>query len=233
MVRTSVAIAILLCWGCGSDSERRPARAPGGFQAVQPGPGQGNYPPGWQQTAPPPGPQTGPPAPSGPTQQPGQVPPLGAILSDPNALQNIIAGALAGTAASLSAVTGGEQSLLEQGIRMTAQTHAKGMKPEGQLLSARLQGGGHAEASVSLRPGACYTLVGFGGPGVFQYQLNLITAPPMPPQVLAQSSADGNSPIVGANEQCIKNPYPLPMALKVDMHLVKGQGLVGAQLYRK
>ena len=53
------------------------------------------------------------------------------------------------------------------------------------------------------------------------------------PQVLAQSSADGNSPIVGANEQCLKNPYPLPMALKVDMHLVKGQGLVGAQLYRK
>jgi hypothetical protein len=235
MVRTSLAhafaIACLAASGCGSDSERRPAQTPGGYQAAQPG--QAAYPQGWQPAAPPPQPGA-PGAPQGgPVQQPGQVPPLGAIVSDPNALQNIIAGALAGTAASLSAVTGGEQSLLEQGIRMQAQSHAKGMKPDGQLLSARLQSGGHAEATVSLRPGSCYTVVGFGAPGVFQYQLNLITAPPLPPQVLAQSSADGNSPLVGANEQCIRNPYPLPMMVKVDMHLVKGQGLVGAQLYRK
>ncbi len=238
MVRTRVAAALAIALSaapaCKNDSERPPAQAPGGFQAAQAG--QGAYPPAWHpgQQQPPPGPvQPGAPPQPGATHQPGQVTPLGAILSDPNALQNIIAGALAGTAASLSAVTGGEQSLLEQGIRMQAQTVAKGMKADGPLLSAKLQSGGHADASVSLRPGACYTVVGFGGPGVFQYQINLITTPPLPPQVLAQSDASGNSPSVGPNEQCIRNPYPLPMQLKVDMHLVKGQGLVGAQLFRK
>lgn len=169
----------------------------------------------------------------GQRHQPGQVPPLGAILSDPNALQNIIAGALSGSEASLSALTGGEAAALEQGIKMTAQSQARGMRAEGQVLSAKLAPGGHAEATVALRPGACYTVIGFGGPGVFQYQINLITAPPLPPQVLAQSDADGNDPSVGPNEQCLRNPYPLPMQVKVDMHVVKGQGLVGAQLYRK
>jgi hypothetical protein len=165
--------------------------------------------------------------------QPGQVAPLGAILSDPNALQNIIAGALAASSASLTALTGGEQAVLEQGIRMTAQRDAKGMKPEGKMISAKIAPGGHAESTVALRPGACYSVIGFGGPGVLSYQINLITVPPLPPQVLAQSDADGNDPAVGPNEKCIKNPYPLPMQLKVDMHVVKGQGLVGAQLFRK
>jgi hypothetical protein len=161
------------------------------------------------------------------------VAPLGSIVSDPSALQNIIAGALAGGAASLSALTGGELAPIEHGIRMKAQTDAKGMKADGQLMSAKLREDGHAQATLMLQPGACYSIVGFGGLGVFRYQINLITAPPLPPQVLAQSGAERADPTVGANEQCIRNPYPLPMQVKVDMHVVKGQGLVGAQAYKK
>ena len=232
---SSVAIAAAFAAAC-TRSDPPPQS---GFQAAQSG--QGSYGPGPGQPPGPP-PQQGPAPPQQQQQvpaqqqgaaQPGQVPPLGAILSDPNALQNIIAGALAGTAASLSGVAGGEQAILEQGIKMTAESQAKGKRSEGKLLSAKLQQGGHAEATVALAPGACYTVVGFGAPGVFQYQINLITAPPLPPQVLAQSDADGNDPAVGPGDQCIRNPYPLPMQVKVDMHLVKGQGLVGAQLYRK
>ena len=55
----------------------------------------------------------------------------------------------------------------------------------------------------------------------------------MPPQVLAQSKADGVDPSVGPNESMRENPYPTPLAVKVDMHVLKGQGLVGAQAYRK
>jgi hypothetical protein len=182
------------------------------------------------------GPDAGAPAcqPGQPCQpQPGQVPTLGSVVSDPNALQAILSGALAGAAASLGGLTGGEQAQLEQGIKMKAQTDAKGMKPEGQLMSAKLQQGGHAEASLTLEPGRCYAIVGFGNPGVFQYQINLITAPPAPPQVLAQSKADGIDPTVGPNEQCVKNPYPTALVVKVDMHVIKGQGLVGAQAYKK
>lgn len=208
---------------------------PAGFQQGQPG-GQ-PYNPG---TGPGPGPASpdaGAPSACQPgqpcTPEPGQVPPLGSVASDPNVLQAILSGALAGSAATLGALTGGEQAQLEQGIKMKAQQDAKGMKPEGQLMSAKLQQGGHAESSLMLEPGRCYAIVGFGNLGVFQYQINLITGPPMPPQVLAQSKADGVDPTVGPNDQCVKNPYPTPLAVKVDMHVIKGQGLVGAQAYKK
>lgn len=164
---------------------------------------------------------------------PGQVPPLGAVMSDPTALEKIIAGALSAGAASLGAVTGGDLAPIEYGIKGQAQQSAKGMKPEGQLMSARVQPGGHAEGSLTMQPGACYTVVGFAGLGVFEYQLNLITAAPMPPQVIAQSPAGGVAPVIGPNEQCVRNPYPLPMTVKVDMHVLRGQGLVGAQVYKK
>jgi hypothetical protein len=84
-----------------------------------------------------------------------------------------------------------------------------------------------------MQPGACYTIVGFGGPGVFDYQINVITAPPLPPQVIAQSPPGSVTPTVGPNEQCLQTPSPVPLQVKVDMHLLRGQGLVGAQAYKK
>jgi hypothetical protein len=165
--------------------------------------------------------------------QPGDVKPLGVVGSDPNALTNIIAGALAGASATIGALTGGENAILEQGIAMKARTDARNMRPEGQLISAKLAPDGHASAALTLEPNRCYTIVGFAGPGVFTYQINVLTAPPLPPQVLAQSKAEGADPTVGANEQCIKSPYPAAMPVKIDMHVMKGQGLVGARVYRR
>jgi hypothetical protein len=154
-------------------------------------------------------------------------------LGDPNALQNLIAGALSGGAAALGALTGGEIAPIQQGIKSKAATHAKGMKPEGELMSAKLQQGAHAESSITLQPGSCYTIVGFGGLGVFDYQLNLMTSPPMPPQILAQSPAGSIDPVLGPNAECVKNPYPVPLVVKVDMVVLRGQGVVGAQVYKQ
>ena len=159
--------------------------------------------------------------------------PLGTLFSDPSVMQSILAGALAGGAAVLGGLVGGEQAPLQQGIQMQAQTQAKGMRPEGQLMTARLSTDGHAEGSLTLEPGSCYSIIGFGGPGTFDFQINLLTAPPMPPQVIAQSAAGSVAPVVGANEQCVRSPYPLPLVVKVDMHLLRGQGMVGAQVYKK
>jgi len=166
-------------------------------------------------------------------QPPGQMAPLGAVLADPTTMQNILAGALAGGAAALGTLTGGEQAPLEQGVKMQAETQAKGMKAEGQLMTARLTPDGHAVGSLTMQPATCYSIIGFGGIGVFDYQINLVTAPPMPPQVLAQSPAGGVAPVVGPNDQCVRSPYPLPLVVNVDMHVVRGQGLVGAQIYKK
>lgn len=164
---------------------------------------------------------------------PGQVAPIGSVFGDPATLQNIIAGALAGGAAALGAATGGELGPIEQGIKAQASTQAKGMRAEGQLMSAHLQPDGHASGSLTLQPGSCYSVVGFGGIGVLDYQLSVVTAPPVPPQVLAQSPAGGVAPIIGPNEQCIRSSYPLPLVVNVDMHVLRGQGLVGAQVYKK
>lgn len=239
-----VVLATALATGCKKNDQ--PPKTAQGFQQGQAGPqpGQPGYgqpqpgQPGYGQPQPgQPGygqPQPGQPQPAASqTQQPGQVPPLGQILSDPNALQNIVAGALAGTAASMGALTGGQLGPIQAGIKSQAGVHAKGMRPDGKLLSAQLQQDGHAQGDLMLQPGGCYTIIGFGGLGVFQYQINLITAPPQPPQVLAQSAATDNAPVVGGDGQCIKNPYPLPMPVKVDMHVIKGQGMVGAQAYKK
>ena len=161
------------------------------------------------------------------------MPPLGAVASDPGALQAIIAGALAGASASIGALAGGEVAVLEHGIRMKAETDAPGMKPEGPLLSAKLAAGGHAQGTLVLSPGRCYTVVGFGAPGVFDFEINLITAPPLPPQVVAQSGRGRADPTLGRGDQCIRNPLPAPMPVKVDLHLLRGQGLVGAQAFVK
>ncbi|MCB9584138.1 MAG: hypothetical protein H6718_02015 [Polyangiaceae bacterium] len=160
--------------------------------------------------------------------------PLGAIFSDPNALQGILSGALAGGQATLGAVTGGELGPVQSGIQMNAGTSAKGARADGELMSAKLQQDGHAQATFTLMPGKCYTFIGFGGLGVFEFQINITTAPPLPPQVLAQSAPGaGNQPVVGPNEQCLRSPSPIAMPVTVDMHVVKGQGMVGAQAYSK
>jgi hypothetical protein len=149
------------------------------------------------------------------------------------AVQNILAGALAGGTAVLGALADAEHAPIEQGISRQAEASAKGMRPDGPLMSARLSADGHAEGSLTLEPGACYTILGFGGAGVFDYQLHVVTSPPMPPQLLAQSMPGGVTPVVGAGEQCLRNPIPLPLVVKVDLHVVRGHGLVGAQVYRR
>jgi hypothetical protein len=224
----AVVVATLFAAACQTGSE--PPRS-AGYQQGQPG--NAPYAAQQQQQHSPAPAQQPAPAPPGSRGAPSGVPPLGAILGDPTQLQTIIAGALAGGAATLGALTGGEIAPLEAGIRMKAETDAKGMKPHGELMSARLTTDAHAQATLSLEPGRCYTIVGFGGPGVFAYQINLITAPPLAPQVLAQSAADAPHPSVGANTQCIQHRYPLPMQVQVDMHVIKGQGMVGARAYRK
>ncbi len=239
LMTTRVAMGLALLGALALTHCKKKDQAQGAQSGFQQGQSGGPYGPG-------PGPGPGPAAagpdggapstcpPGQPCQpQPGQVPALGTVGSDPNALQAIIAGALSGGAATLGLLTGGETAQLEQGIKMKAQTEAKGRKADGPLMSAKLAQGGHAQADFTLQPSSCYTFIGFGNPGVFNYQINILTAPPMPPQVLAQSDADSVDPTVGPNEQCVRNPYPTPMAVKIDMHVLKGQGLVGAQAYKK
>lgn len=223
------ALSLALVAGCGKSGETEPPHSaePPGQSYGAPGPYAASA---YPVAAPAASVQTGG---SSLRQPPGQMAPLGTVLADPAAMQNILAGALAGGSAMLGALVGGEQAPLEQGIKMQAETLALGTVPEGQLMTARLSADGHAEASITLQPGSCYTVIGFGGPGAFDYQINLVTAPPAPPQILAQSAAGSVAPVVGPNQQCVRSPYPLPLVVKVDMHLLRGQALVGARVFKK
>jgi hypothetical protein len=240
-----LTLSVLGLSACAKSSEEAPPQVatppaqsgypPSGGYAGAPGYGAGGQPgygtpaPGYGQQQP--GYGTPAPSASAPGQGAQPVPPLGQVGTDPNALQALLAAALAGGAAALGAVTGGELAPIEAGIASKAKTDAKGMTPEGQVMSAKLQQGAHAQSSLTLQTGKCYSIVGFGGIGVFDYQLNLITAPPLPPQVLAQSGTGRADPTLGPNEQCVRNPYPLPLVVNVDMTILRGQGLVGARAY--
>jgi hypothetical protein len=229
-----IAVSLVLVIACGKSGEAPPPQRPAPSQPQGQGYGSpyGQAPPYGQAGAPPYGQQQTYRRSVAP-QPPGQIAPLGLVLADPVAMQNILAGALAGGAAMLGGLTGGEEAPVQQGIKTQAETQAKGMRPEGQLMTARLGADGHAEGSLTMQPGNCYAIVGFGGPGALDYQINLMTAPPMPPQLLAQSAAGSVTPVVGSNEQCVRSPYPLPLVVKIDMHLIRGQGMVGAQVYKR
>ena len=43
----------------------------------------------------------------------------------------------------------------------------------------------------------------------------------------------GIDPTLGPNEQCYRNAAPAAVPVMVDMYLVQGQGMVGAQVYKK
>lgn len=165
------------------------------------------------------------------TQQPPPAPPPTATQAPPP--NNVISGLLSAAAAQLGAFTGGALAPIAGGIQLKAGTDAKGMKPDGQMLSAQLTQGSHATAQITLEPGHCYSIVGFGGFGVMRYQINLATPPPAPPVVLASSKDTGIDPTLGPNEQCYRNPAPVAVPALVDMFLVQGQGMVGAQVYKK
>lgn len=165
---------------------------------------------------------------------PGQVRPIGDILSDPEGRARILSGAMAAAPARLGEQSGGDFQTVERGVDVLAREHARGMQPVTELLTAEVREGGHASAALNLEPGHCYVVVGASGAGVEGHQLNLITAPPMPPQVVAQSPAEGKEPVIGAAGACVRAPDPnLPFALKLDMHVTKGNGLVGARVFRK
>jgi hypothetical protein len=245
-VATTAILLAVLGFSCSKEGEQAPPNslqfnasvgqagqggmAPGGAQAGQPGYGQPTVGQGGQPSY---GELSQAGGQVGQAGQAAAANPIGAILSNPQMLQQIVTGALAAGAAQMGGVTGGELGPVEQGIKMKAGQVAKGMKPVGPLMSARLKQGEHAQAPVQLEAGPCYAVVGFGGSGIFKYQLNLLTAviAGVQPQVVAQSPDTASDPVMGGPDSCIRTA--IPMAVNVDMFAVFGQGMVGAQLYKK
>ena len=163
----------------------------------------------------------------------GQVAPLGVVVSDPARAEDILAGALGGGVVTLGLPSGGDGEVIERRIDEAARTAARGMTPVGEVMFAQLTTDGHARGALTMQPGACYTVVGFGASGVLEFQVNVLTSPPIPPQILAQSVPADATAVVGGDDQCIRSRYATPFDVGIDLHVVRGQGAVGARVYAK
>jgi hypothetical protein len=173
-----------------------------------------------------PPPDAGPPAPP-----PAQVTAADAAAPDLSAL---VSGALAQGAAILGAMGAAAGSdPVDNGLKSLGAQQAPGMKPDGKATKLTLAPGAHGEASVTLKPGKCYTIVGFGNLGVQTLAIRLVYPPPMPAQPLFEGVSNGPTATIGAKEQCVRSPLPAATPLKIDIEMKAGQGQVGVQTYSK
>lgn len=162
------------------------------------------------------------------TVAPGLLEPLGPILNADSELDEVVAGALAAGVATSD--TDPARAEIERAITARAGWLGLPMKPDGPPWFANLPRGGHAVATFELASGQCYAFVGSASDAVVAFQINLVTGPPRPPQVLAQSKA-APAPDVGVRG-CLRNDSGAPLEVYVDLSLVRGEGIVGAQAFR-
>jgi hypothetical protein len=106
------------------------------------------------------------------------------------------------------------------------------MKADGKATKLTLAPGAHGEASITLRPGKCYTIVAFGNLGVQTLAIRLVYPPPIA-QPLFEGVSNGPTAIIGAKDQCIRSPLAVATQLKLDIEMKAGQGQVGVQTYSK
>jgi len=176
----------------------------------------------------------GPPPDAGPP--PAAPPPAAVATGDAGAadLSALVSGALAQGAAILGAMGAAAGSdPVDNGLKTMGAQQAPGMKPDGKATKLTLAPGAHGEASVTLRPGKCYTIVAFGNLGVQTLAIRLVYPPPMPAQPLFEGVSNGPTATIGAKDQCIRSPFPAATPLKIDVEMKAGQGQVGVQTYSK
>jgi hypothetical protein len=162
-----------------------------------------------------------------PDRQPGQSTKLGAIADEAAAREQIVAGALAGKEAHARELS----RKLADRLATNARQAAKGMVPSGTPLSAELGAGEHAVGRWTLNPRHCYAIVAAASDEVSSMQINLIAAPPRPPQLLAQSDPDAQ-PSLGSTT-CLSSRSSSQLHILVDIHVIRGHGTVALQLYRR
>jgi hypothetical protein len=162
-------------------------------------------------------------------RQSGQSAQLGVVTEDADARQKIIAGALAGKDARPTAGGGG----LPGSIQTRAASGGKPLRAVGQAFVADLKEGEHAILRWTLTPNDCYAIAGRCSTPGAAAQINLIAAPPRPPHLLAQSSAEGAEPSLGRSGGCLVNRQGSPLEVMVDMHLVRGEGRIALRIYKE
>jgi hypothetical protein len=80
-----------------------------------------------------------------------------------------------------------------------------GAKPVGQAIAGQFQQGQCLQSQLQLQPGKCYTVVGAGGPGVTELDIEFVPMSPIPnvtPPPVAQDQGSGPNATLGPKPDC-------------------------------
>lgn len=116
-----------------------------------------------------------------------------------------------------------------------AQQQVQGMQPVGQAFAGQFAEGQTLEQTFNIDAGKCYAVIGVGGPGIQELDVQIVATPPapLPAQVLSQDSTTGANATLGGGGACFKNPFPIGGPGKVVLKATRGAGLAAAQIYVK
>jgi hypothetical protein len=210
-----------LVGGCGGSN--KPSETPADTSAAEPPPAS-NAPP----LDIPPAAAEPPPAGSA-SSAPVAAAPLGVVLfKDNDQIQKLYDAASAAPQATLDSKPKATDPIVK-GIKAAAAKYAKDMTPDGPLARGKLTEKQHLQADITLQPGKCYKLIGFGTPQkVKDFDLQLFVGGILS----AQDTTDDNVPIVNRDAPLCPSGDN-STTYKLDLYVEKGAGDVGVQLYSK
>jgi hypothetical protein len=163
-------------------------------------------------------------APDGGTEPLAEV-----VTTDPAAAQKMFETVTAAPKATAKAGGVAGASPADKGVRELAKVAAVGMKPDGALLTGKLDEKQAAQAEITLKPGKCYALVGFS-PKVTDLDLYLF----LPPGILSgQDTTDDNKPVVGKPLDPMCPIAKAPITYRLGIVADQGAGEFAVQLYSK
>jgi hypothetical protein len=157
-------------------------------------------------------------------------PPLASVLvTDPADVQKIFDAASAAPKATTKPNGIAGPSPLAKGVRVLAKTAAPGMKADGPLAVGKLDEKKNQQTEVTLKPGKCYTVVGYATK-ITDLDLYLL----LPPGILSgQDLTDDNKPVIGKAPDAMCPMAKSAVKYTLDIVADQGSGDFAVQLYSK
>jgi hypothetical protein len=114
-----------------------------------------------------------------------------------------------------------------------AASEAPGMAPDGSIFGGQFEPGDVFEQLIEIQAGKGYTIVAVGD-GIEQLDILLVVQQPgLPASIVAQSSTQGPTAVLGGRSSGgpWMNPWPFGGPLQIVLRATRGAGLAGAQAY--
>lgn len=118
---------------------------------------------------------------------------------------------------------------------LTATYVPEGAVPVGRLVAGQFAAGQSLQEPVTLKPGACYTVVAIAAAPVSELDIALTPAIPIPGfnPTAAKDSETGLVATIGKKPGCFKWALPATGSMTLTVTVSAGQGVAAAQVYEK